>query len=303
VLEAERHLLAEKPLGRDRHEARALATLAAATDVVSGVCFNYRHYPLVQHLRHVVQSREHGPVHLVHGGYLQDWLLHEDDWSWRLDGARNGASRAVADIGSHWLDLVQHVLGEKVVEVCASFGTLHEVRSRPADGVSRSFAASASGGDRYRVDSEDFATLLVRFAGGAHGSCTVSQVSAGRKNRLHVELDAADAALAWDQEQAGTLWIGRRGRANELLQRDPALLTAGAAWLPAGHEEGWLDAVAGLVSDFYGAVVAHESGEAYEPTFASFADGAQVCELVDAALESHAAGGWVRVGAVQGVDA
>jgi predicted dehydrogenase len=303
LLEADRHVLAEKPLARDGREARTLAALAAETDVVSGVCFNYRHFPLVQQLRLLVQSRRYGAAHLVHGGYLQDWLLHESDWSWRLDPARNGPSRAVADIGSHWLDLVQHVLGERVVDVCASLGTLHESRRRPPEGGARTFGGGGAEGELVPVDSEDFGSVLVRFAGGAQGSFTVSQVSAGRKNRLHVELDLADGALAWDQEDPGKLWIGHRGRANELLLRDPEVLEPGAARLPAGHEEGWLDALRNLVADFYGAVGAHDRGEPYAATFASFDDGAQVSELVDAVLVSAANGAWARVGAVEGVDA
>jgi predicted dehydrogenase len=303
LLEAERHVLAEKPLGRDAREARTLAAFAAETNVVSGVCFNYRHFPLVQQLRLLVQSRRYGAVHLVHGGYLQDWLLLESDWSWRLDPARNGPSRAVADIGSHWVDLVQHVLGERVVDVCASLGTLHESRRRPPEGGVRTFRGSGAEGELVPVESEDFGSVLVRFAGGAQGSFTVSQVSAGRKNRLHVELDLAEGALAWDQEDPGKLWVGHRGRANELLLRDPELLEPGAARLPAGHEEGWLDALRNLVADFYGAIGAHERGEPYAATFASFDDGAQVCELVDAVLASDATGAWARVGAVEGVDA
>jgi predicted dehydrogenase len=304
VLEAERHLLAEKPLGRTAAEARTQAAAAASADVVSGVCFNYRHFPLVQELRSLVASGRLGPLHLVHGGYLQDWLLHDTDWSWRLDPARNGPSRAVADIGSHWLDLVQHVVGERVVEVYASLGTLHEQRIRPSGGDGTTFAAAAGGGERFRVATEDFATVLVRFAGGAHGSVVVSQVSAGRKNRLHVELDGAKASAAWDQEDPGKLWFGHRDRPNELLFRDPALLGAGGAQLarlPAGHEEGWADAMRNLVADFYAAVAAHDEGRTYEPTFATFEEAAHVGELVDAVLESDAAGTAVRVGV--GVDA
>jgi predicted dehydrogenase len=306
LLEAERHVLAEKPLARDGREARALAALAADADVVAGVCFNYRHYPLVAQMRQLVAERRYGPLHLVHGGYLQDWLLHEDDWSWRLDPARNGPSRAVADIGSHWLDLVQHVTGDRVVDLCASLGTAHEWRTRPVS-ERATFASGAAGavdegGERYHVDTEDFASVLVRFAGGAQGSFTVSQVSAGRKNRLHVELDGADGALAWDQEDPGKLWVGHRGRPNEVLFRDPTLLAPGFARLPGGHEEGWLDALRNLVVDFYGAVAAHDRGEPYAPTFASFDDGAQLCELVDAVLASHVSGGWTHVGAVEGVE-
>lgn len=306
VLEFGRHLLSEKPLARDTREASALAALAAASPGVAGLCFNYRHFPLVQQLRALLATGRYGPVHLVHGGYLQDWLLYESDWSWRLDSARNGASRAVADIGSHWLDLVEHVLDDRAVAVCASLGVLHESRLRPESDSATFVGGNDAEGTRYRVDTEDFASVLVRFARGTLGSFTVSQVSAGRKNRLHVELNAGEASFAWDQEQPNTLWIGHRDRPNELLLRDPALLEPGAARLaslPGGHQEGWADALRNLCGDFYGAVQARECGEAYESSFATFEDGCHVSELVDAVLESDASDAWASVMSAEKADA
>jgi predicted dehydrogenase len=296
VLESGRHLLAEKPLARDTHEASSLAALARSSAGVSGVCFNYRHFPLVQELRARVASQR---THLVRGAYLQDWLFNEDDWSWRLDTARNGASRVVADIGSHWLDLVEHVLGDRIVAVCASVGVLHETRVRPTT-ERATFTRGDGEGVRFDVDSEDFATALVRFADGAQGSFTVSQVTAGRKNRLQLEVDTVEAAYAWDQEEPNTLWIGHRDAPNEQLLRDPGLLqppAAGLARLPGGHQEGWADALRNLCADFYAAVAARERGEAYDATFATFDDGLHIAELTDAVLESDAQGCWVTVGA------
>jgi predicted dehydrogenase len=297
VLAAGRHLLSEKPLGRDGEEARAQAVAAESGGVVAGVCFNYRHYPLVQQLRTYLGSGDYGAVHLVHGGYLQDWLLYETDWSWRLDEARNGPSRAVADIGSHWVDLVQHVLGDQVVEVCARLGTVHEERIEPPGGAT-TFSQGDGTGTRHAIGTEDFATILLRFASGLNGSLTVSQVSAGRKNRLHFEVDAAQAAFAWDQEESNRLWIGHRGEPNETLFRDPSLLDAPAAGLahyPGGHEEGWPDALLNLLADFYAAVAAHETGAAYTPTFATFAEAAQVGAVVDAVLASSAGDSWTSL--------
>jgi predicted dehydrogenase len=291
VLESGRHLLAEKPLARDSREAAALAALAASSAGVAGVCFNYRHFPLVQELRARMASER---PHLVRGAYLQDWLLYEDDWSWRLDSARNGVSRVVADIGSHWLDLVEHVLGERVVGVCARVGVLHETRVRPTSERS-TFARGNGDGVRFDVDTEDFASALVRFSGGALGSFTVSQVTAGRKNRLQLEVDAGQAAYAWDQEEPNVLWIGHRDAPNEQLLRDPSL--GALARLPGGHQEGWADALRNLCADFYAAAGARERGEAYEPMFATFDDGLHIAELTDAMLESDAQDGWVTVGA------
>jgi predicted dehydrogenase len=306
VLGAGKHILSEKPLGRTADEARLQATTAASAGVVAAVCFNYRHFPLVQQLRGLLRSGELGPVHLVHGGYLQDWLLYENDWSWRLDPERNGPSRAVADIGSHWMDLVQHVTGESIVDVFANLGTVHEHRTRPENGGRQTFSTGEAGGQRYRVDTEDFGTLLLRFASGARGSVTVSQVSAGRKNRLQLEVDAAEGSLAWDQEDPGRLWLGHRDRPNEVLMRDPSLLAPSAAALarlPGGHEEGWADALRNLVADFYAAVDAHGRGAEHSGDFASFTDGARLAELVEAVLASDASEAWTRVGAQETIDA
>ncbi len=304
VLSAGRHVLSEKPLGRSGQEA--LAARAAESDAVAGVCFNYRHYPLVRELRSRVASGLYGRVHLVHGRYLQDWLLFDSDWSWRLDPDRNGPSRAVADIGSHWMDLVQFATGERIVAVCADFGTLHEVRRRPL-AETATFERPAEGdAEPFPVGSEDHASVLFRLEGGAHGSFVVSQVSAGRKNSLQVELDAAEAAFGWDQEAPEQLWIGRRDQANEVLCRDPGLLAAdnaGVTRLPAGHPEGWGDALLNLVAEFYEAVDAHEAGREHVRHFAGFEEGAQVCELVDAVLASSRGRRWTQVGEVAGVDA
>jgi predicted dehydrogenase len=305
LLDAGRHVLAEKPLALDGSEGRDLAARARAAGVVAGVCFNYRHFPVVQDARARIRSGETGPLHLVHGGYVQDWLLYETDWSWRLDSARNGRSRAVADIGSHWMDLAQHLSGDRIVEVCADLHRLHGERERPT-GPTESFAASQGATERVAIDTEDAGSVLVRFAGGARGSFLVSQVSAGRKNHLTIELDGADEALAWDQEDPGRLWIGHRARPNELLTRDPGLLHAEAAplaRLPGGHEEGWADGLRNLVADFHAQVAAHERREEREHVFASFDEGAYVCALVDAILESHATRGWVAVTVPEGASA
>jgi len=235
---------------------------------------------------------------LVTGGYLQDWLLHDTDWNWRLDPARGGASRAVADIGSHWIDLVQHVAGDRLEDVCADLGRMHDVRRRHVGEV-QTFAEVAGERERVEVGTEDWATVLFRTASGARGSFVVSQVSAGRKNHLTLEIDAERAALAWDQEEPNALWIGRRDAPNETLVRDPSLLSPPAAPLahyPGGHQEGWPDALRNLIADFHAAVRAHRSGEPYEPTFASFADAHRITQTVEAIVASSAAHGWVRVG-------
>ena len=304
VLEAGKHVLSEKPLALDSGETAELLRAAAGADVVSGVCFNYRHYPLVRQLKALVAAADDGPVHFVRGAYLQDWLLHETDWNWRLETEKAGASRAVADIGSHWLDLAEHVSGDRVAAVCADVGTLHAERSRPAGEV-ETFAGGGEGErTRVAVSTEDFASVLLRFESGARGAVTVSQVTAGRKNRLLLELDAGTASYAWDQEEPNRLWIGRRDGANSELLRDPSLLVPEAAALahyPGGHQEGWPDALRNLCADFYAAVAAHEAGAEHESSFAAFADAHRTMRLVEAILASDRDGGWVDVRAAEAV--
>lgn len=301
ALQAGKHVLSEKPLGMDSSETRSLIEELRSAKVVGGVCFNYRHYPLVAHARAMLAARECGTPHFVHGSYLQDWLLRDTDWNWRLDPERGGPSRAVADIGSHWLDLAQYVVGQKATEVLADLATLHETRVRPA-GEEHTFAAPRAEGahdaDRRRIATEDFGTVVARLQGGCRGTFSVSQVSPGYKNRLLLHVDASEASLAWDQEDPNRLWIGRRDRANGELLRDPGLLAPAAAPLahyPAGHPEGWADGLKNLFIDFYAAIAAHEGGEPYAPSFATFEDAHYLACAVEAVLTSNRTGAWARV--------
>jgi predicted dehydrogenase len=302
TLEARKHLLSEKPLGMDAAETAELARRAAGAGVVTGVCFNYRHFPLVQEARALLAG-EGGRPHLIRGGYLQDWLLADTDWNWRLDSSRAGATRAVGDIGSHWIDLVQHVTGGRLARVYARLGRLHDVRRRPA-AAEQTFGRSAdAGGEPVEVDTEDFATTMFELDGGCPGVFTVSQVSPGMRNRLAFEIDTAAVCVSWDQERPNRLWIGRRDGPNRELVRDPALLSdraAGLVHFPAGHQEGWPDALRNLMDDFYAAIREGRDGPA---TVASFADAHRVMQAVDAIAESGRTGAWVEVGGVAQVPA
>jgi predicted dehydrogenase len=284
------HVLSEKPLALDRTQSAELAAAAARSDAVAAVCFNYRHYPLVAQIRAMLESGEYGAHHFVHGAYLQDWLLLPTDWNWRLETADAGLSRAVADIGSHWADLVQHITGDPIVEVFADLATLHPTRLRPEREVEAFGTADEDGGVPVKIETEDYGSILVRFASGARGSFAVSQTSAGRKNGLWFEVDTASAAFAWHQEDPNRAWVGRRDAPNLELTRDPAQLHPRAArltQLPAGHPEGWLDALSGLMTDFYGAIRAASDGQPYEGELATFQQGHERVCLVDAIVESN----------------
>jgi predicted dehydrogenase len=297
AIAAGKHVLSEKPLGLDTREAADLTGRAGAVELVTGVCFTYRHFPLIQHLRQVVGTGAAGPVHLIHGGYLQDWLLFENDWNWRLESEKAGRTRAVGDIGSHWIDLVQHVTGDEVIAVCAQLARVHAERNRPGD--VRTFEHGDPGTTtRVAVDTEDLATVLLRFRRGALGACTISQVSAGRKNALTFELDAARESYRWDQEDPNELAIGRRDRPEERLMRDPGQLAPEAAGLihyPGGHQEGWPDAMRNLIEDFYSTARARLAGEPVTPIVASFEEALQVARVVEAIVRSDQEAAWVDV--------
>lgn len=299
ALEAGKHVLAEKPLAMDSRETADLVARAGRAGTVCGVCFNYRHYPLVAEARAMLADGRAGRPHLITGAYLQDWLVEETDWNWRLQSERSGASRALGDIGSHWIDLIQHVTGRRVARVHARLGRLHDQRLRPSAGDVRTFDR---GGEAHTepvaVDTEDFANVLFEMDDGCAGVFTVSQVSPGRRNGLTFEIATRAASLAWDQEHPNELWIGRRDRANEQLVRDPALLSEEAAALahyPGGHQEGWPDGLKNLLLDFYASVRAHTRGERRGTSVASFADAHGITRTIEALLESHRTGSWIAV--------
>lgn len=296
-----KHVISDKPLAMTAADARTLLDAANRAGVVHAVTFNYRGNPLVQQAREMIAAGDLGPVHFIHGAYLQDWLLEATDFSWRLEPEKGGESSAVADIGSHWCDLVQHVTGQRIVEVLADLTTVIDTRFKP----SASTEAFARSGDAARepiaVRSEDLASILLRFEGGAKGSLSVGQVCAGHKNGLWFEVNGSQASLRWLQERQNELWIGRRDSANTVLAKDPSLLAPGArgyAHLPGGHQEGWADAFCNVMRDIYGFIAAGKRpGDPRPPAFATFEDGYQSACVVDAILESHRHGGvWTNVG-------
>jgi predicted dehydrogenase len=301
ALDAGKHVLSEKPLAMDAGQTADLARRAAGADTVTGVCFNYRHYPLVAETRQILATGAEGEPHLIRGGYLQDWLLEQKDWNWRLESARGGSSRAMADIGSHWIDLIQHVTGRRVTRVYARTGRLHDVRRRPAGEAGTFVHGTGEDTVAVRVDTEDFATVLLDLEGGCPAVLNVSQVSPGLRNRLTFEIDTTRASLHWNQEYPNRLWIGRRDQPNDELVRDPALLSPPAARLahyPAGHDEGWPDALKNLMIDFYGAVRTHAAGrEPPASAVATFAEADQVMRVVEAVMESARNDRWVEIAA------
>lgn len=296
ALLAGKHVVCEKPLAMTSHETRELAALAESTGLVAAVNFNVRYYPHVHEMRERIQAGSTGRPYLVTGSYFQDWLLLDTDWNWRVENARGGDLRVVGDVGSHWFDLASFVTGQRITEVMADLTTFVPVRKRPTGEVV-TFGASTGPTVDYEVTSEDAGSILVRFDGGARGVVSVSQVSAGRKNAISLEIGAAHASLAWRSERPDELWIGHRSAPNELLLRDPSLLSPSAAAisaLPGGHAEGFENGFRALYADVYADIAV--GSPAPDSRYATFADGHYESLVVEAVARSSRTGSWVTVG-------
>jgi predicted dehydrogenase len=233
---------------------------------------------------------------VVQGTYSQDWLLYETDWNWRIDPLQAGPSRALADIGSHWCDMAEHVTGLRIMSLCADLQTFHKTRKRPKQAV-ETFAGKTltpSDVDEVQIESEDFGAVVFRMGTRARGAYTASQVSAGRKNRLSIEIYGTKASVAWDQEKPDELWIGHRNTPNGIAIKDPSLLIAGArgfADLPGGHSEGYDDTFKQVFRRFYKSI--EDPGAA--PEYPQFADGLRQMRILDAELASNREHRWVEI--------
>lgn len=303
ALRAGKHVLCEKPLAMNSTESAALVELARETGLAAGVNYNVRFYPLCLEARDMVRRGDLGDVYSICGSYVQDWLFYPTDYNWRVLAEEGGALRAVADIGTHWLDLIQFITGLEVETVCADLKTVHPIRQRPKGevqtfkGKEEQFVATES----VEISTEDYGGVMLRFRGGGRGVLWTSQVTAGRKNCLRFEIAGSKQALSWCSESPNELWIGHRERANESLIRDPGLLSAYARGFinyPGGHNEGFPDTFKQIYRAFYDTIAAGDfanSGDAAAPTFPTFADGHREILLCEAILKSHVERRWVDV--------
>ncbi|MBY0524056.1 MAG: Gfo/Idh/MocA family oxidoreductase [Gemmataceae bacterium] len=298
AMAAGKHVICEKPLAMNPSETAELMALAEKAPVVTAVCYNVRFYPLNVEAQQRIAAGELGNIYHVTGSYVQDWLLHDTDFNWRVLAEEGGELRAVADIGTHWLDLISWIVGRDVEQVCAQLATVVPVRRRPVGSVEtfQSKLGIARETVPVPIATDDYGALLLRFRSGAHGSCTVSQVTAGRKNCIRYEVAGSKASLAWDSERPNEMWIGHRDRPNELLIRDPALLQTEArrfANYPGGHNEGFPDSFKQLFRAIYEYI---EAGDWKAPRpFPTFADGHREVALCDAVLRSHRENRWLDV--------
>ena len=298
ALAADKHVLCEKPLAMNVKESSGLVTLAEQKALVAAVCYNVRYYPLCLEVREWIASGRLGEIHHVTGSYVQDWLLHDTDFNWRVLAEEGGELRAIADIGTHWLDLIQSMTGLHVTEVCADLKTVWPIRRRPRGSVETFQSNTPTDADLIDVAviTEDYGSVLLHFDHGAHGSFSVSQVMAGRKNCLRFEIAGSAASLAWNSERPNELWIGERDRPNEFLIRDPALLhPAARAYTnyPGGHNEGFPDTFKQLFRAVYDYI---DRGDFTAPRpFPTFADGHREIVLCQAILQSQRERAWVAV--------
>jgi predicted dehydrogenase len=298
ALAAGKHVLCEKPLAMNSEESSELVALANESGLAAGVNYNIRFYPMCLEAREMIKRGDVGEVFSICGSYVQDWLLLETDYNWRVLASEGGELRAVADIGTHWLDLMHAITGLEVEAVCADLKTVFPVRQRPTGEV-ETFSGKAGAPvatEPVNIDTEDFGAVMLRFKGGARGVMWVSQVTAGRKNCLRFEIGGANSALAWDSEEPNTMWIGRRNDPNLSFARDPALLSDAASAFsnyPGGHAEGFPDTFKQCFRAFYGYIDAGDFGA--PPPFPTFADGHREIVLCEAILESHRKNGWVEV--------
>jgi predicted dehydrogenase len=300
AMEAGKHVVCEKPLSMNSREAEELVRMAKAKGLVNAVHFNVRFYPLIHQIREMIKNGDLGRIFAVNGSYQQDWLFYETDYNWRLEPKYSGDSRAIADIGSHWFDSVEFMTGLNVKEVCADFATFHPVRKKPLKPV-ETYSGKLLTPEDYadvEIGTEDYATVLLRFDNGAHGSLTVNQVAAGRKNRIFFEIYGSKAAIQYNTESPNELWIGRRDGNNELLMRDPSLMYAGAREIvsfPGGHNEGFPDTSKQMFAKLYKYIAGggYETGAPAE--FPTFEAGLRELEMCEGIVKSAKQEKWVGI--------
>ncbi|MQY73928.1 MAG: gfo/Idh/MocA family oxidoreductase [Clostridia bacterium] len=292
-----KHVVCEKPLAVSSEQGKELLELVKRTGLTAAVHFNLRFYPLMQQAKAMIEAGELGRILAINGSYQQDWLFYQTDYNWRLEPEFSGKSRAVADIGSHWLDLVEYITGVKVERVCADFCTFYKTRKKPLRLV-ETYTGKILKSSDYKdieINTEDYATVLLRFNNGAHGSMTVNQVAAGRKNRLAFEIYGTKKSIAWDCEDPNQMWIGKRDSKNELLLKDPSLMYESVkqySSYPGGHTEGFPDTSKQLFNNVYRQILTRGESQFDFPTFE---DGHRELILCETIVDSAGKEKWLEV--------
>lgn len=300
ALLAGKHVICEKPLALTSKEAAELVQISREKNLAGAVGFNLRFYPLVQQVKSMIAHDELGDIFAVNGSYQQDWLFYQTDYNWRVDPKMSGDSRAIADIGSHWLDMAEYMTGLRIQSVCADFATFHKTRKKPKKAI-ETYSGKMLKNEDYEevpINSEDYASVLLRFDKDAHGSLTVNQAAAGRKNRIYFEIYGAKKSVAWSGERPNELWIGNRDDANQIMLKDPTLMKDDACkyiGFPGGHNEGFPDTSKQLFVQFYQYIMDKGYLKPANPPFASFEAGLRELVLNEKICESAQNLCWVNV--------
>ncbi|MEA4988666.1 MAG: Gfo/Idh/MocA family oxidoreductase [Anaerovorax sp.] len=291
------HIICEKPMTVTLQQAKELRDYAKEKGLIGAVNFTLRMYPQVVQMREMVKNGEVGSIFSVHGVYLQDWLFFDTDWSWRLEPELSGDTRAMSDIGSHWIDMVETIIGQKATEVFADFETFHKIRKKPLKEV-ETYSGMALRPEDYEereINTEDYCSLLFHFDGGAKAAVTISQVYAGRKNQQIISISGSKCSLHWDSEDSNELWIGRRDSFNQKAAKDPSILseeTKKVISYPGGHVEGYPDT---FKQNFHKVYTAIHEGKNVQGDFATFEDGYREMLINEKVFESAKTRQWVSV--------
>ncbi len=298
ALNAGKHVMCEKPLAMNSKESAELLALAQSKQLGAGVCYNVRFYPINLQAQQMVKSGEVGQIHLVNGSYVQDWMFHDTDYNWRLLAEQGGELRAVADIGTHWMDLICTISGLEVEAVFADLKTVHEVRNRPKGEVETFSGKLQSEIQTEPIDitTEDYGSVMFRFKNGGRGTLYVSQITAGRKNCLRYEITGSKCTLAWNSEVPNDLWIGHRDQPNQTLMRDPSLVAdipREFIHYPGGHNEGFPDTFKQCFKAFYEYI--GQGDYSADPLFPTFASGHKEIVICEAILKSHREERWIQL--------
>jgi predicted dehydrogenase len=296
ILAAGKHVICEKPLAMTSAQSAEMLAMARASGKVAAVCYNTRFYPLNQHAHGMMKAGDLGDLRLITGHFHQDWLAKETDWNWRLEAEEGGPLRSVSDIGTHWVDLTNFITGQKPVAVMAELATFIPERRKPLGPV-ETFTATKGPTETRKIETDDAATILLRYGNGGLGMLSTSQISHGRRGLLSWDISGSKASAAWSAEHPEELWIGHREAPNQVLLRDPSLMNAtgaAAAFMPGGHPEGFADTWAAFFTQVYRDVA--RGGRNAESTWATFDDGHYEMLFCDAILSSAASGSWVNVG-------
>ncbi|PKM52661.1 MAG: dehydrogenase [Firmicutes bacterium HGW-Firmicutes-7] len=289
------HVLCEKPMTTTLEEAKALVSLAKEKKLIHAVNYHNRFYPMAHHMKETIKDGTIGKIFSIHGGYLQDWLLYPTDFNWRLVSSQSGKTRVVSDIGAHWMDLAEYVSGLKIVEVFAEFTTFHKSRKKPVENVTTfSKSEDTTEYEEVPIDTEDFASILLRFENGAVGSATISQAFAGKKNKLSLLIAGSTMSLELDSDDLSNVIIGHRDQPNQVLTKDLALIHTNSKKLvsyPSGHTEGFADAFKHCFNQVYQSIIDSEATIEY----ATFEDGYHEMLLAEKLFESAKKGCWIKL--------